>query len=154
MTMRELRTYIQMGVVAGLLSMAAACSGVETSSTTKTVSLYDRLGQKPAITAVVDEFVGNVAKDDRINSRFATTDIPRLKGHLVDQVCMATGGPCDYTGRDMVTTHKGMRISNADFNAIVEDLVAALNTFKVPDAEQKELLGLLGPMKPDIVEIP
>ncbi len=154
MTMRVLRTYIQMGVVAGLLSMAAACSGIEAPSTTTTVSLYDRLGQKPAITAVVDKFVGNVAKDDRINSRFATTDIPRLKGHLVDQVCMATGGPCEYTGRDMVTTHRGMRISNADFNAIVEDLVAALNTFKVPEAEQKELLGLLSPMKPDIVEIP
>ncbi|MGB0910280.1 MAG: group I truncated hemoglobin, partial [Nitrospirales bacterium] len=145
---------IQMGVIAGLLSMAAACSGIETPGTTTTVSLYDRLGQKPAITAVVDEFVGNVAKDNRINSRFATTDIPRLKGHLVDQVCMATGGPCTYTGRDMVTTHKGMQISNADFSALVEDLIAALNTFKVPQAEQKELLGLLGPMKPDIVEIP
>ena len=152
--MRALITYIQMGVVAGLLSMAAACSGVQTPDTTTTVSLYERLGQKPAITAVVDEFVGNVAKDKRINSRFATTDIPRLKGHLVDQVCMATGGPCKYSGRDMVTTHRGMRISNADFNAIVEDLIAALNTFKVPEAEQKELLGLLGPMKPDIVEMP
>ncbi len=152
--MRALITYIQMGVVAGLLSMAAACSGVQTPDTTTTVSLYERLGQKPAITAVVDEFVGNVAKDKRINSRFATTDIPRLKGHLVDQVCMATGGPCKYSGRDMVTTHRGMRISNADFNAIVEDLIAALNAFKVPEAEQKELLGLLGPMKPDIVEMP
>ena len=153
MVMRVLGTYIQMGIVVGFLSMAAACSGIETPRGT-TVSLYDRLGQKPAITAVVDEFVGNVAKDDRINSRFATTDIPRLKGHLVDQVCMATGGPCEYTGRDMVTTHRGMRISNADFKALVEDLVAALQTFKVPEAEQKELLGLLGPMKSDIVELP
>ena len=151
--MRVLRIYIQMGVLAGLVSMAGACSGVETPSTT-TGSLYDRLGRKPAITAVVDEFVGNVAKDNRINSRFATTDIPRLKGHLVDQVCMATGGPCTYTGRDMVTTHRGMRISNADFQALVEDLVAALKTLKVPQAEQKALLELLSPMKPDIVEIP
>ncbi len=154
MIMRVFQSSIQISMIVGLLSMAAACSGIETPSTTTTVSLYDRLGQKPAITAVVDEFVGNVAKDKRINSRFATTDIPRLKGHLVDQVCMATGGPCTYAGRDMVTTHKGMQISNADFTALVEDLVAALNTFKVPQAEQKELLGLLGPMKPDIVEIP
>ncbi|MDH5700247.1 MAG: group 1 truncated hemoglobin, partial [Nitrospirota bacterium] len=83
-----------------------------------------------------------------------TTDIPKLKGHLVDQVCGATGGPCPYTGRDMKTTHAGMRINTADFTAMVEDLVAALNTFKVPQTEQEELLGLLGPMKSDIVELP
>ena len=120
-----------------------ACSMVEPPVGKTTASLYDRLGGKPAITAVVDKFVGNVAKDDRINGRFATTDIPRLKGHLVDQVCSASGGPCTYSGRDMITTHKGMGITNAEFSALVEDLVTALNTFKVPDAEQKELLGLL-----------
>ncbi|MCA9472692.1 MAG: group 1 truncated hemoglobin [Nitrospirales bacterium] len=152
--MTALRIYMKRGAIAGFLSLAVACSSVETPSTSTTVSLYDRLGQKPAITVVVDEFVGNVAKDNRINSRFATTDISRLKGHLVDQVCMATGGPCDYTGRDMVMTHQGMRISNADFNALVEDLVLALNTLQVPRAEQKELLDLLGSMKPDIVELP
>ena len=152
--MRSFMQYIQVGVAVGFLIFQVACSTVDPSGGQATVSLYDRLGQKPAITAVVDEFVGNVAKDTRINSRFATTDIPRLKGHLVDQVCMATGGPCAYSGRDMITTHKGMRISNADFSALVEDLVAALNTFKVPETEQKELLGLLGPMKSDIVEIP
>lgn len=54
----------------------------------------------------------------------------------------------------MKTTHTGMRISSADFSALVEDLVAALNTFKVPENEQNELLGLLGPMKSDIVELP
>ncbi|GJL67224.1 MAG: hypothetical protein NPIRA05_21950 [Nitrospirales bacterium] len=152
--MRLFAKYIHRGLAAGLLITAVACSTLETPAGHSTASLYDRLGQKPAITAVVDEFVGNVAKDDRINERFATTDIPRLKGHLVDQVCMATGGPCTYAGRDMVTTHKGMQISDADFTAMVEDLVAALDTYKVPQAEQKELLGLLGSMKPDIVEIP
>lgn len=116
--------------------------------------LYERLGGKAAISAVVDQFVANVAGDDRINGRFATTDIPKLKGHLVDQVCSATGGPCTYKGRDMKTTHAGMRISNADFGALVEDLVKALDTFKVPTQEKNELLGLLGPMKKDIVETP
>ena len=116
--------------------------------------LYDRLGGKPAITAVVDQFVANVAADKRINGRFATTDIPRLKGHLVDQVCNATGGPCTYRGRDMTTTHKGMRITNEDFNALVQDLVAALDTFKVPAKEKNELLALLRPMKKEIVEVP
>ena len=120
--------------------------------TTKT--LYDRLGGKAAITAVVDQFVTNVADDKRINARFSTTDIPRLKKNLVDQVCMASGGPCTYSGRDMTTTHAGMKITAADFNALVEDLVASLNKFKVSETEKKDLLGILGPMKKDIVEIP
>jgi hemoglobin len=143
-----------LGLVIGLFMSGAACSTVEPPAGKTTASLYDRLGGKPAITAVIDEFVGNVGNDQRINGRFATTDIPKLKGHLVDQVCGATGGPCTYTGRDMKTTHAGMRITNADFTAMVEDLVAALKTFKVPQSEQEELLGLLGSMKADIVELP
>lgn len=144
------------GVLIGALLLATAgCASTQTAGPVSSgQSLYDRLGQKPAITAVVDRFVANVAGDSRINGRFATTDIPKLKGHLVDQVCMATGGLCTYAGRDMKTTHKGMNISTADFNALVEDLVKALDQFKVPEKEQGELLGLLGPMKRDIVEVP
>jgi hemoglobin len=136
--------------LAGLALIVAGCAGMETAPTGK--SLYDRLGGKPTITAVVDQFVANVVADTRINGRFAATDIPKLKRHLLDQVCMTTGGPCTYTGRDMKTTHAGMRITNADFGALVEDLVAALDRFKVPAREKSELLGLLGPMKTDIVE--
>jgi hemoglobin len=114
-------------------------------------SLYDRLGGKDAITAVVDDFVANVAADKRINAFFAHTDIPRLKKNLVDQLCAATGGPCTYTGRDMKTAHKGMGITDADFNALVQDLTKSLNKFNVPAKEQGELLGILGPLKPQIV---
>ncbi|MBA2252403.1 MAG: group 1 truncated hemoglobin [Nitrospirales bacterium] len=106
------------------------------------------------MTAVIDQFVANVANDKRIKERFATTDILWLKKNLVEQVCTASGGPCSYTGRDMKTTHVGMRITTADFNALVEDLGASLDKFKVPEAEKKELLGILGPMKKDIVELP
>ena len=133
---------------------SVSCATAEPPVGSGDVSLYDRLGGRPAITAVVDQFVGNVSKDPRINDRFVTTDIPRLKGHLVDQVCSASGGPCTYSGRDMKTTHAGMGITSAEFMALVEDLVAAMNTLNVPKTEQNELLGLLGPMKSDIVEIP
>jgi len=114
-------------------------------------SLYDRLGGQPAITAVVDDFVANVAADNRINSFFARTDIPRLKKLLVEQICQATGGPCTYTGRSMQAAHKGMNITDAQFNALVEDLQKSLNKFKVPEKEQGDLLAVLGPMKPQIV---
>lgn len=135
-------------IIAGLLG----CAGTERMPAG--TSLYDRLGGKSSISSVIDQFVTNVAADTRINGRFATTDIRKLKGHLVDQVCMATGGPCTYSGRDMKTTHAGMKISNGDFAALVEDLVKSLDTFKVPVREKEELLALLVPMKKDIVEVP
>ena len=116
-------------------------------------SLYDRLGGLDAITAVVDSFVARCAGDDRINSKFERTDIPRLKKMLVDQVCEATEGPCAYTGRAMRETHDGMEVTAGEFDALVEDLVGTLDEFDVPKAEQEELLGLLGPMRDDIVEV-
>ena len=114
-------------------------------------SLYERLGGTSAISAVVDDFVANVAADARINARFAKTDIPHLKQMLVDQICQATGGPCTYTGKSMREAHKGMNITEAEFNALVEDLTRSLDKFKVPEREKTELLTALGGMKGDIV---
>ncbi len=141
--------------ILGMAVAAAGCSMMD-STTTKApeASLYDRLGGKPAITAVVDDFVGRVAADNRINGKFANANIPRLKMLLVEQICQASGGPCTYTGRDMKTTHAGMQITSEEFDALVGDLVATLNKFEVPEREKKELLGALGPMKKDIVEAP
>jgi hemoglobin len=114
-------------------------------------SLYERLGGVEAIVAVIHDFIGNVAADKRINQRFANADIPRLEKLLVEQVCMATGGPCKYTGRSMPDAHRGMKISGDEFTALVEDLVKSLDKYKVGDTEKKELLGALGGMKGDIV---
>jgi hemoglobin len=116
-------------------------------------SLYERLGGKDAIIAVVDDFVGRCAADERINGKFARTDVPRLKASLVDQVCEATGGPCAYTGRDMNTTHHGMSVTAGEFDALVADLVATLDKFGVPETEKSELLEALAPMRGDIVEV-
>ena len=115
--------------------------------------LYDRLGGLDAITAVVDSFVARCAADDRINRKFARTDVPRLKKMLVDQVCEATGGPCTYSGRDMRETHDGMGVTAGEFDALVGDLVATLDGFSVPAAEQQELLGILGSLRGEIVEV-
>jgi len=115
-------------------------------------TLYERLGGIDAITAVVDDFVARCAGDDRINGKFARTDVDRLKRMLVDQVSQACGGPQTYQGRAMRETHEGMSVTAGEFDALVEDLVASLDRFSVPKPEQDELLGLLGPMRPDIVE--
>lgn len=115
-------------------------------------TLYERLGGKDAVSAVVDDFVARCAADERINGKFARTDIGRLKRMLVDQICQASGGPCSYQGRDMRETHDGMGVTAGEFDALVEDLVVTLNQFSVPKPAQDELLGLLGPMRADIVE--
>src|SRR5215468_1038504 len=110
-------------------------------------TLYDRLGKRDAIALVVKDFVEQrVAKDNRINAFFANADIAGLEAKLVDQICQASGGPCTYTGKDMKTAHAGMNIKDADFNALVEDLKASLDHFKVGAAEQQELIGALAPM--------
>jgi hemoglobin len=142
-------------VIAGLIITVSSASVFGQAMHEK--SLYDRLGGQKALVAVVDEFVGRVAADKRINAFFAATasDPRRLatfKGKLVDQICEASGGPCQYKGKDMKAAHMGMGISSGDFNALVEDLVGALDKFKVPQHEKDQLLGALAPMKADIVE--
>lgn len=135
-----------------VLSLVLMAGSAWAANEAKGTSLYDRLGGKGAITAVVETFVGNVGGDRRINSFFASTDLTKLKMHLVNQICEASGGPCKYTGRTMKQTHLGMGVHDAAFGALVEDLVAALDHHKVGKAEKDELLGVLGPMKSDIVE--
>ena len=155
--MRKLaRIFLGAALALSLVAGAAqpSLAGGKDKAKGKEKSLYDRLGGKTAITAVVDEFVANVAADTRINSFFAHTDIAKLKMHLVNQICEAAGGPCKYTGRTMKETHRGMGVGSADFGALVEDLVKALDKFKVGEKEKGELLGVLGPMKGDIVEKP
>jgi len=136
----------------GVLLFAVGCAASAPATRSAARPLYDRLGGRPAITAVVGEFVTRVAADPVINARFANTDIPHLKQMLVEQICAATGGPEKYTGKDMKSSHAGMKISEAEFGALVADLKGALDQFKVPAPEQGELLGALGGMKGDIVE--
>jgi hemoglobin len=112
------------------------------------------LGGKPAIGAVVDEFLSRVGGDERINGRFANADLPHLRTMLVEFICEASGGPCKYSGKDMRTAHAGMRLLDAEFDALVQNLKAALDHLKVPAAEQGQLLGALGPLRPQVVEGP
>jgi len=141
------------------LAALAACTLLPVAQAQEK-TLYDRMCGKKAITAVVDEFVGRIAADTRTNSNFAAAaaDPQRLasfKMKLVDQICQASGGPCKYMGKDMKAAHMGMGITGPQFDALVEDLVGALDKFKVGEKEKGDLLGALGalgPMKPEIVE--
>jgi len=146
-----------------LAPQGAGTSSAVPSATAGTAqkSLYERLGGEAAIKAVVDDFVGRAAGDPKVNfTRKGTPqewkatpeNVDHLKKGLVDFVGMATGGPQKYTGRSMKDVHKGMAITEEEFNALAADLKATLDKFKVPAKEQDELLKAVAGTAPDIVE--
>jgi len=118
-------------------------------------SLYERIGGYNALAAVVDDFVGRLVADKQFERFFAghsTDSKKRIRQHILDQFCAATGGPCVYTGRDMKTSHAGLGITDADWNAAAKHLVASLDKFKVPEKEKGEVLTFVSSLKKDIVE--
>ena len=134
-----------------LVSLLAGCAN-RTAQPVADATLYQRLGGQPAISAVVEDAIANVAADSRINQRFASTDLARLKSGLIEFLCDRSGGPCRYRGRNMADAHEGMKIRADEFDALVEDLVKSLHKYRVPAREQGELLAMLGRMKNAIIE--
>ena len=127
------------------LSILAGCATLRPEP-----SLYQRLGGHPALTAVIDDAIGNVSTDPRINQRFANAG-PDLTNNLVQLVCARSGGPCTYKGRDMSASHEGMQIRDDEFDALLDDMTKSLVKFKVPAREQRELLAILEQMRNAIV---
>jgi hemoglobin len=134
-----------------LVSMLAGCAH-RTAQPAADATLYQRLGGHPGISAVVEDAIANVAADSRINQRFASTDLARLKRGLVEFLCDRSGGPCRYRGRNMADAHEGMKIRADEFDALVEDLVRSLDKHRVPARDKAELLALLGRMKNAIID--
>lgn len=130
---------------------AAAPTAPAQETATAGPSLYTRLGGADAIRAVVGDLLGRVAADQRINAFFRGVDTDELATKLAAQICQAAGGPCRYTGRPMREVHASMGISDADFDALVSDLVAALDHFNLGTREKRELLGVLGVLRGQIV---
>ena len=117
-------------------------------------TLYQRLGGYDALAAVTDDFLGRLAADKSLGPFFvgqSKDSLGKIRQHIVDFLCQATGGPCQYHGRDMKTAHKGMKITEAEWNATVENLVKALDKNNVGAQAKSELLGALAPLKADIV---
>ncbi len=151
--------------MAGLLASACApspkldvASGPSatpaSASVAPTTSLYERLGGLPAISAVVDDFIARLKQDPVVKDRFEAVNAPRFRAKLIEQVGELSGGPQKYTGIEMRTLHTGMDITTEEFNAVVGDLTASLNAFKVPEREQTELLNGLAKLEDQIVAAP
>ena len=129
--------------------------GIATPAAAQEKSLYQRVGGYDALAAVVDDFIVRLVTDKQFEKFFAgasDNSKKRIRQHILDQFCAATGGPCVYNGRDMKTSHAGLGITNAQWDAAAKHLVASLDKFKVPDKEKGEILAFVTSLKKDIVE--
>lgn len=118
-------------------------------------TLYQRLGGYDAIAAVTDEFIGRLFQDSSIVVMFkghSEDSLKKTRQLIVEFICNTTGGPCEYTGRDMKTTHKGLGISEEMWNKTASYLKDSLNKFKVSQKEQEDLFAAIASLKNDIVE--
>jgi hemoglobin len=114
-------------------------------------ALFEAFNGEEGIARIVDDMVDRSLDDPRIKDVFAASDLVRLRRTLKEQFCYILGGPCDYTGKDMASSHKDHGIANREFNALVENLQLAMNTEGVPFRAQNKLLAKLAPMQRDVV---
>ena len=118
-------------------------------------TLYERLGGYDAITAVANDLLPRLQGDSQLGRFWAhrgEDGVKREKQLLIDFLCECAGGPMYYRGRNMALCHRGMRISESDWNAFLGHAGATLGKFKVPDAEQREVVAFVQSLKKDIVE--
>lgn len=113
--------------------------------------LYGELGRQPGLEALVDAFLNVLSEDERIVGRFEDTNIDRLRRLLIEQFCSLSGGPCEYSGDEMHIVHRGMDLTEAEFNALVEDLIDAMVAVELPVPTQNRLLATLVPLRKDII---
>lgn len=160
------RTFRQSLLVALMLGLISACvtgslavpvpsnSSAAAPQAAGQDSLYKRLGGYDALAAVSDDFLGRLATDAKEGRFFvglSTDSKVRVRQHVVDFLCVATGGPCKYTGRDMETAHTGLNITEDDWTISVKALTDTLNKFKVPAREQGEVINAIAGLKSKIV---
>lgn len=140
-----------MGVSRGLTTLVLAALLAACAAVPARPGLYEQFGGQAGVEALVEEFLVRLLQDERINAQFAEVDLVNLNDRLVEQFCVELGGPCTYTGRTMAESHAGLGITEADFNALVEALVDAMEARGIPPAARNGLLARLAPMHPDIV---
>ncbi|WP_308911252.1 group I truncated hemoglobin [Pseudokordiimonas caeni] len=114
-------------------------------------TLFERLGGMDMITRISERTIDIAAADPLIGPHWEESNLVRVKAKLAEQICELSGGPCKYSGNDMVQVHKPFKFTNADFNRLVENLQQAMDESGVDHATQNRLLALLAPMQREIV---
>jgi hemoglobin len=152
--MQRSRRFQRSTIIGLVLSLLLTMSATAIAASQEK-SLYERVGGYNALAAVVDDFIVRLVTDKQFEKFFigqSTDSKKRIRQHILDQFCAATGGPCVYTGREMKTSHAGLGITNAEWDAAAKHLVESLDKFKVPEKEKSEILAFVTSLKKDIVE--
>lgn len=123
-----------------------ACSAVPDEE-----NLYLALGGEQAIAVIVENFILEIARDERIIDHFEVSNVQRFRVMMNEHLCMVADGPCEYTGDSMIDTHAGMGVTEGDFNAIVENMMAAMNKAGIPLGPQNRLLARLATFRGEII---
>lgn len=140
-------------LIGGVILLCSLSLSVPSAASSVDDSLYQALGQQQGISALMETFILEIAEDERIIHHFENTDIERLHRMLTEQICELSGGPCTYSGDDMVTVHTGMKVTGAEFNALVEDLIAAMEQHDIAVSAQNRLLAILAAMHKEVVNL-
>ncbi|MDP2000853.1 MAG: group 1 truncated hemoglobin [Rhodoferax sp.] len=130
-----------------------ACSALAAPAFSQTTPLYKTFGEKPGLVKLMDDFMERLLADPRTGPHFKPADQKHVKAQLVDQICVAIGGPCVYKGADMKTSHSNLDITKSDFNALVEVLQLAMDAQGIAFGAQNQLLAKLAPMYRDVITV-
>lgn len=128
-----------------------ACHSTSTIPQLDRRPLYQQLGGVEGIERLADRFLRELAADPVVRGHFKGIDARRFRSKLAEHLCEVADGPCEYTGDSMLEVHRGMDIDRRAFNAVVEDLIRAMESLRIPTPAQNRLLARLAPMRPDIV---
>lgn len=119
-----------------------------------TPTLYDRLGQFDGITRIVDDVMNAHLANPLVQARYQNVkDLDHAKKMAVEFFCAGCGGPQAYTGRDMLTTHKGMNISEQEYIAVMDDILGALKKNEIDDGTCNEVTAVLYSLKGQIIRV-
>jgi hemoglobin len=148
-----------LALAAGLPLAASSLAGAQepAAAAQAPATLYRRLGGYDSLAVLTDDFIGRLVKDPSLSRFFAAStgeSMGRIRQHLLDQLCAASGGPCLYVGRDMKTAHRGLGIREADWAATIGHLIASLDRRKIAQKEKDEVLAIASGLKREIVERP
>jgi hemoglobin len=132
-------------------SMSADAQVVSKATTEAT--LYERIGRRPRIEEIVEVIWTNHTSNPAIKQRYVNSDPAEVKRLVTEMCCAGFGGPEAYTGKDMISAHKGMNINEAEFIAVCDDVLDALEKCSVGKRERDEILCILYSLKPEVVHL-
>ena len=116
-------------------------------------TLYERLGGEDGIRAIAADLFDLHTHNDTIKARYVDSERDKLIKLVTEFICTGTGGPQEYTGRDMLTTHRGMSINEAEYLAVIDDIMAALDKHGIGDREKQEMLHIAYSLKGEILHV-